>query len=244
MNNNNILYVFLVITCVACKTVSVEQDLYHKALSSVVLGAIGEQKDFVLKHSYKNIALPNYKNRLKIQITVIPFTKSTFRAYNQAKVTRKNDFSVEYSDSLKIKPKFLKIELSDRVEVLNALNSSFNHDIKQYIQHKKQSQIVLGVLMVLKPEDLNTIENAHEVFLEREGLNSYALKLYKNSELEQTILFDEGVVFGYQRSSFCWQEDSMRQLSIVDLVDGDAKCPRYTYRNFRRAHKKINYFKL
>ena len=98
--------------------------------------------------------------------------------------------------------------------------------------------------MALDKNRLDELLNADEVFLEATGVKSYALKTYKKGQLQTVLTFNEGVVFAYQASNFCWEENDKYQLEIVDIVETSDKCPNKTYRSAKRAKKKINYYKL
>jgi len=241
---NTYRYLLLLMICfVSCKTVSVQQELQQITVNSKILGSVGEQKDFVLEQSYNNIAFPNYQNPIKIDVTSVSFTKATFKMFLKAKEGQKSNVSVNYIDSLKVKPHFLKLKLADKVEIISALNSKYNKDIKDYLFNKNESHIVSGISLALNQNEMNTIINSDEVFLEHTGIKSYAINCYKNSELLQTLLFNQGVVFTYKTSSFCWQEDDKYQLKIVDITETN-KCPKSTSSSAKQAKKNINYFKF
>ena len=207
----------------------------------MVLGLIGEDKQFVLERDYNHTAIPVYDSPLKIQISVQHFNKSTYKAFSKATTNQNTDLAI---DSLSNKLKFLKLELSDRVSILNMLNSKRNNDIKDYIFNKKDAHIITSISMALDKNRFDELVNADEVFLATTGVKSYALKAYKKGQLQITLSFNEGVVFAYQASNFCWQENSKHQLNIVDIVESTDKCPNNSYRNAKRAKKKIDYFKL
>ena len=145
----------LLLVCSNCKTVSVQQDTQKVTTNSKILGTVGVQKDFVLEQSYNNTALPIYKKRLKVEVTSVVFNKATYKAYSHAKALQNATVSIQYVDSVRVKPQFLKLELTDRVEILNALNGKSNQDVKSYLQNKEQSHIVSGISMALNQQDFN-----------------------------------------------------------------------------------------
>tara|TARA_R110002050_G_scaffold137538_1_gene261149 strand:- start:887 stop:1609 length:723 start_codon:yes stop_codon:yes gene_type:complete len=236
-----ITIILLLILLYSCKTISVDNETQNTTTQNIMLGVIGEDKQFVLDQDYNHTAIPEYSNPLKIQISVQHFNKSTYKALSKAVISQKADFTI---DSLSKKPQFLKLELADRVGVLNALNSKLNNDIKDYIFNKKEAHIITSISMALDKNRLDELLNADEVFLEATGVKSYALKTYKKGQLQTVLTFNEGVVFAYQASNFCWEENDKYQLEIVDIVETSDKCPNKTYRSAKRAKKKINYYKL
>lgn len=238
-----IVFFFSLLFIFSCKTVSVQHETQKTTVNSKILGSVGEQKDFVLEQSYNSITLPKYIKPIKVEAIAVSFSKETFKAFIKSKAVQKTNISINYIDSVKIKPEFVKLELTDIVEVLNSLNNKSNNNIKNYLENKENAHIVTGISLALNKQDLNSIVQADEIFLEHEGLKSYALKTYKNSQLLQTILFNKGVIFAYKASQFCWQEDSKRQLQIVDITESSS-CPKRTYKSAKNAKKKIDYFKF
>ena len=104
-----------------------------------MLGVIGEDKQFVFEQDYNHTAIPQYNAPLKVQVSAQYFNMSIFKAYDKAAINQKSNFTV---DSLSNKPQFLKLDLPDRVRVLNALNSKLNNNVKYYVSNKKETHII------------------------------------------------------------------------------------------------------
>lgn len=228
----------------SCKSIYIKQESHKTTTQSVQLGTVGEQKDFVLEQDYNHTAIPKYKKAVKVQVDLIAFNKASFKAFTKAKTAQSKDIAIHYVDSLAKKPKYLKLEIADRVSILNALNSKENRDVFQFLENKKNAHVVTSVSMALNESDLVAVQNADEVFLEMQGIKSYGLRTYKNKKAQQTILFNQGVIFAYQTSSCCWKQNDKYQLEIVDLAEGNDDCPNRTSRSSKRAKKEINYYKF
>lgn len=240
---NKYLYLILVITCcVSCKTIVVQQESQIVTSQSIMLGVIGEDKQFVLDQDYNHTAIPKYNTPIKIQVTTERFNNATYKAFAKANNSQSNKLKISLIDSLKEKPKFIKLEISDRVAVLNALNAKTNSDVKDYLMAKNNAHIVTVISIAVNEKDISALQAANEVFLEASGLKSYSLKAYIKGELKISLEFNEGVVFAYQVSNFCWQENNKSQLEIVDIVESSEKCPNKTYKSAKRAKKKIDYY--
>ncbi|MFV0572064.1 MAG: hypothetical protein ACK5M1_06505 [Xanthomarina gelatinilytica] len=234
---------FVLLFC-SCKSISVQNKQYQTTNEQVVLGSVGQDEHFVLEKTYNHIGIPNYSKPLKLYVTQIPFDKTTFRAFKNANVLQAAKLNINYIDSLETKPTFLNIQTVDEIGLMNMLNDKVNKDVKNYMMNQDQSHIISNVSVVFDESVMQQIAKAEEVFLEPSGIKSYTLNLYKNKELVKAISFTDGVVFGYRTSGACWKENEKYQLQIVDLVEGDNKCPNKTYRSAKRAKKKINYFKF
>lgn len=234
-----ILFIFLFI---GCKTVSIQNELHSETSENIMLGVVGENKQFILERDYNHTAIPKYNEAVKVQIEILKFDKHSYKLFLKANTTQSKTIEINYVDNLDQKPQFLKIEIADRVAILNALNDKENLDVFQFLENKKESHLVTSISIALNENDIEAINNADEVFLEMVGKKSYALKTYINKEVQETILFNQGVVFAYQTSNFCWQQNDKRQLEIVDLVESNDKCPNKTYKSSKRAIKKIDYY--
>ena len=209
-----------------------------------MLGVIGEQKDFVLEQDYNHTAIPEYLKPIKVQPIQVVFNKSTLKAFTKAKETQGIDINVNYTDSLTEKPSFLKLEIADRVSIIEALNDKSNKSIFKFLKSNEGSHIITSISMAFNETDKRVILNADEVFLESSGIKNYVLSAYKDGELQQRFFFNKSVVFAFQTSSFCWKQNNKYQLEIADLIESNEYCPNKTYKSAHKADKKINYFKL
>ncbi|PWH83985.1 hypothetical protein DIS18_05405 [Algibacter marinivivus] len=242
---NKYIFLLLTITCLlSCKSISVHQEFQETTTQNIQLGTVGEQKKFLLEQDYNHTALPKYQKQVKVQVSLVDFNTSTFKIYQKAKPFQNKTIVVNYIDSIKTKPKFLKLEIADRIAILNTLNDKDNKDIFQFLKNKTEAHIITTISVVFNQETSDVLSHGEEVFLEQIGVNNYALKIYKNKIEEKTIYFNDGVVFGYQTSNACWKQDDKYQLGIVDLVENNDQCPNNTYRSAKRAKKKINYYKF
>ncbi|MFI1772551.1 hypothetical protein [Thalassobellus citreus] len=229
---------------VSCKTLSIQNEQQSITTQNLQLGTVGEQKGFVLEQDYNSIALPKYEQPIKIRVHLVPFSKSTFKAYKKAKTFQNGDVILNYIDSVKTKPTFLKIEIADRIAVLNALNNQVNKDVLLFLKNRTQAHLVTSISTVFNQELTEALRHAEEVYLETSGINNYVLKTYKDKKQQRIILFEEGVMFAYQTSNACWKENDAHQLQLVDLVESNDSCPSKASRSAKEKKKKINYNKF
>ncbi|TXE15321.1 hypothetical protein ES692_17230 [Psychroserpens burtonensis] len=218
----------------------------HQALTKqgVILGTIGIDKDFIAERDYNTIALPNYENPIKVSASLVAFNKRTFKLFSEAQNTQSERVNISYNDTLDDKAQYLKIEIIDRLEILNSLKTKTNDDAFQFLKDNSRTHVITSVAIALDTLNIVAITNAQEIFLEITGVKTYSLNLYKDNSLQKKIFFNEGVVFAYQSSSPCWKQNDKYQLEIIDLVETNDKCPNNSFRSSNRAKKKINYFKL
>ena len=244
MRKNSFLLCCILVLLTGCKTISVQNKQYQSTKQSVDLGSIGTDENFVLEQTYNHSGIPNYISPIKVKITPISFNKSLYKIFSVANEMQPKEVKINYIDSLQNKPKFLNIEIADKVGLINILNDVSNKDVKNYLLNQNQSHVVTNISIAFNQNDLEALANATEVYLENEGVKSLALKIYNNTKVLRTINFNEGVVFGYRTSSCCWKENSKYQLEIIDLVEGDNSCPNQSYKSAKRAKKEVNYYKF
>jgi hypothetical protein len=225
----------------SCKSIPVQNETQTTTTQSLSLGMIGEDKLFILEEDYNSIAIPIYKEQIKISASLVDFNKSSFKAFKKANSNKAEPLQI---DTLSTDTKFLKLEIADRVAILNTLNEDQNEDVKKYLINKKDAHIISAVSIALDNEKLKFITEADALFLKQESHKTYVIKVYKNNQIVTSLSFNDGVVFAYQSSSFCWKENDRRQLEIVDLVESTDKCPNTTYRSAKRAKNKVDYFKF
>jgi hypothetical protein len=236
------LIIFFIV--VGCKSISVANETQTKTSQFMELGNIGEDKQFILEEDYNSTAIPSFDEPIKIGASVLEFNKTSYKAFSIANNKKSLPLTVNYVDSSVSKPRFLKFELADRVSILNALNNKENNAVKDYIQNKKDAHIISVISIAFDDEKTKSILDADALFLEQEPNKTFVLKAYKDNNVFDSLKFNEGVVFAYQVSNFCWQENDKYQLNIVDIVESTDKCPNSTYRSAKRAKKKIDYFKF
>lgn len=211
--------------------------------NTLQLGNIGYNKMNLFNSNYQNLAFPAYSAPIKVGVSIKPFTKKAYNAYLKTKPYQSATVAISYSDSITVKPRYVRLELADKITVLNALNSQENKDVKRYLGLDMKAKIISSISLALSNKELNTIMAAEAVFLEESSPKNYVLQLYDKGNKTVVIPFKSGVIFDYQTSKACWKEDSYRQLDIVDLVQ-HGKCPKGTYSDASRAKQKINPLEL
>ena len=182
---------------------------------------------------YEEHTIPNFKQLIKIAVQQESFNKRTYKAFAK----------INSTDSTMQKRQYLRLDIADKVAVINALNDKANTVVKDYLSINPKAQMITQLSIVFDEAKHSALIVAEEVFLETNGVKSFALGLYTAGKKTQTLTFNEGIIFDYELSGFCWQENNKRKIQIVDMVDGRS-CPRKTYNAARKAKKRINYYKF
>lgn len=241
---NTLILIPISLLFFSCKTVLVKGEYQYKTDQSITLGTVGQDEHFQFEQDYNHLAIPNYNTPIKISAQKVNFNKASFKSYRRAAEQQNKHLGVQFIDSLKTKPNYLKLEFADRIAVMNALNNKDNADVKQYLSNVEQAHVINSIAIAFNSKDIELITKADELFLESIGKQSYTLKLYNKGTLPTSITFNQGVVFAYQTSKCCWKQNDKYKLQIIDIVEENDACPRKSYSSAKRANKTINYFKL
>jgi hypothetical protein len=239
-----IIYTLIIPALIGCKSISIQNETQKRIEMTISIGALGIDKDYIIEKDYNTIALPNYENPIKLKVSSVEFKNTSYKGYEKASETQSSKINIVYSDTLLIKPKYLKLEISDRLEILNNLKDETNQDAFEFLKNNPNTHMVTSIAIAFNPSQLDLILTAEEVFLEPSGLKNYSLNLYANGKKQHVIQFNEGIVFAYQTSNCCWKQNDKYQLEIIDLVESNDKCPSNSYLSPNRAKKKINYYKF
>ncbi len=239
----NIQFILLTLVIVSCKSIAVQDRYQQTTKQKMAIGSIGLNSNFILEQGYDNTGLPNYDKEIKVSIKSLPYNKATYNAFSKAAQLQEANFKVNYIDSTEIKPRYIDISIADKVLLIESLNANSNITIKNYLSTQREAKIVTSIAMALPSPLNNSIREGDEYFLSEYGKKSYAIAIYRKGMLIETIPFTDGVIFAYDVSSCCWQENDKHQIAIVDLVD-NSDCPYKTHASAKRAKKKINYFKF
>lgn len=239
-----IFFLISLLLCLSCKSISIDNESHTEIAKPIELGIIGEEKLFLLEEDYNATAIPVFNKPIRVTANVIEFNKSSYKAFTTTNTKRELPLKINYVDSLEGKPKFLKLEITDRVTVLELLNDKENSNVKDYIRNKKDAHMITAISIVFDEEKMKLISDSDALFLEQNANKTFVLMAYNGNDNFTTIKFIEGVIFAYQASNFCWQENNRNQLNIVDIVESTDRCSNDSYRSAKRAKKKINYYKF
>ncbi|MDO3694925.1 hypothetical protein QVZ41_08725 [Wenyingzhuangia sp. chi5] len=188
------------------------------------LGSIGITNGHVFKKEFKTTAFPSYKNPIKITARLLPFGKKTSKNYVTAKETQLHQTNLLSVDSLEVPQHYVIFTLTDKVSLVNSLNTSENQNVKDYLIHHTSANMLTQVAMAFNNKTLETLQKAEAIFLIESSYKTYALQLYQQGQKTARISLSEGIVFGYETATFCWQENNRHQLDLIDIVSSKNGC--------------------
>ncbi len=238
-----IILLLIPISLISCHSIKVNHATMHTASTMpMALGVIGMQHNKMMRSDFKETAIPTYKEAIRVGVNTTTFNLNTYKAYTQH--SKNNKQGVTYVDSLKTKPSFLQLEITDRVTLLSELKKEENQATLVYLKNQENTGMVTGVSIALPESLIIEISNAEAVFLINEKYKQYQLSLVRDGKLYKTIDFSSATVFGYRLSHFCWGISGKRKVVLSDIIDEKASCPNNTYKNAEKAKEKMDYFKL
>ena len=241
------LFFILIITSVffSCKPIIVNHEVKNVTSEALELGNIGLPGRSLLEYKFRTTAIPKINTKVRIDIQTTNFNKGKFNTY--LKASPENKLGLVYIDSLESKPQFVELKIIDRVGLLNAINN--DAEVLNYLKNVQDDiKIISSLSVAVSTNDLNTIKNTESAFLSYDSeLKKHQILIINKNGEESIINFGNTTAFTYSVSSFCWQENTKKQILIADIIESWNSCPSKTYKKASKANKpekKVNYFKL
>lgn len=226
--------IILLVILVSCKTVYVKKDQQKAASSNLELATIGENKPNLQINSFEVHAIPKLSQKIRVNATLLEFSKATYRAFKKATKFQGNKNNVKYIDSLVNKPTFVELNIMDKVTLLEVLNKSLNAEIIDYLKYTPKAKIVTTISIVFDLKEQNEINQSDEIYISNSKNKKYNLELYKNKKLVTTIDFSKGTVLSYKLSTFCWAKNNKNGIGIVKIIDNNSKCTINTSKRYQK----------
>ncbi len=238
-----ITFASLVVALLACSCASHKAQYQEASLSFPELGSIVQTKGQLWYATAEQVGRPKWKRSLEVTVQELPFNKKSYTTYAtyMAKASKMN--GIPYRDSLPYKPKYLRLQLRNKIGLTTQLNHSDNSEVREFIKtddaYKIVTRLDISVPDVLMPQFLG----ANQVVL-KEGQQRGIHLVLINGKQETTVTFTEVQVFDYEFSSFCWGEDRYHHKRIETLLSGNEKCPKGTFKKAAKVTSDRAYLKF
>jgi len=222
------VYCLLFISALVASCATYKADKQTQALSFPELGSIVKKtKDVLLNSSAEQIGMPVWSSPIKVQVQQLPFNKVTYLSYATYMQKAGKINSIPYVDSLPYKPKYLRLQLSDKIALTTLLNAQENGNVKNYLEKDTAYKMVTTMSFTVPETLMPRYENAETVLLEQDTYKNVYLVLVNEGKKER-IHFSHLQVFDYELSCFCWGADRYGQKQIENIVADTKKCPKGT----------------
>ncbi len=224
-----------------CATYKAKQQV--AAVSFPELGSLVQVKDHMLYTSASPMGVPQWSTPLKVELAQLPFNKAVYSKYASFIQQSAGINSIVYIDSLPVKPKYLKISLTDHIALTQELNASENSHVCSYLENDPNYKLVTALLFTVPDAQIPALLEADFITLEQDALKEMKLVWHKDNQKKQ-IDMKSMEVFDYEYHSFCWGEDQFHNKKIQLLTQGNGKCPKGTEKKATKLKRDQSYLKL
>lgn len=206
------------------------------------LAVIGKKDKSLLHTTFKKLGEPVFSKRIALTAQAIPFTKSTYRVYQNMKAHKGENVRVQYVDSLPKKPRFLQFEIKDIIGLTSLLNTAENKQVQSYLTKDADCKIVSNISIYVDEMKANDYLSAKGLFLVTDSDGMLRMEMI-NGKQRHIINLPKNEIFDYEIMGFCWGENVYGKPWIETLNTG-GKCPEGTEKNAQNLNDLQNYLKL
>lgn len=236
------LIVILVIT--SCNSFKVLDTKYKYSKSTTEFGSIGISKSSLFNNKFYNHVFPKLENKIRVDVKIVPFSKKTFNFYKSKSNNNSENQTIQYLDSLAIKPEFIVISVLDASSYINEINASYNKQVLNYLEKVNNAQFVTGIATTLSNDIIAKIKLADSYYIINTQDNKYSLITYKANKKIDSIDLQSGVVLGFESGKFCWSLNNNSNWILSDIVKECISCQGNTENKIPKNKKNKNLFKL
>lgn len=224
-----------------CATYKAKQQA--AAVSFPELASLVQVKDHMLYTSANPMGVPQWSSPLKVQLAQLPFNKAVYSKYASFIQQSAGINSIVYIDSLPVKPKYLKITLTDHISLTKQLNASKNDNVCSYLENNADYKLVTSLFFTVPDAQIPQLLDAEFITLEQDAYKEMKLVLHMGKQKKQMDM-KSMEVFDYEYHSFCWGEDQFHNKKIQLLTQGNGKCPKGTEKKATKLKRDQSYLKL
>lgn len=211
-------------------------------LSFPDLGTVIKTKGDLLYSAAEQVGMPQW-DVLKVDIKEIPFNRFSYFKYAKYMEMAGRINSISYNDSLPYKPKYLQLQLLDKLGITRLLNNEEHEDLRSYISNDDGYKMITGLNITVPEVEMPGFLQAEAIQLQKDDYDNVILVVI-SGEYETHYFFSELQVFDYQYANFCWGEDRYHNVIIENLISEDQKCPKGTYLKASKVNGDKSYLKF
>lgn len=207
-----------------------------------ILGTVGSFRTTLTSDEFVEVGLPVIDKKIRVSFEKDFFTKRELRQYNNKIIS--DDQKLQIVDSIDFNPSFYRLEISDKVGLISAINSSSNKNLANYIEITADNVIITSVSIYFPPEISGLIDKAAELYLVQGPEDSASLEILGRDGKSSTVGFREGTSFNFEFSAFCWTENYKREVVIAAFRERENPCPGKTEKKAKNASSEDLFEKL
>lgn len=237
MNYRKLLCFLPLIALITSCSVLPKKDAFEATSTKVSLAVLGTKERSFRKTDFETVGIPVLKKPVALNYSVHNFTEELFKKYTNMSSGQPAPV-VKYVDSLENKPKFVVLEIMDKVLLLSQLNKDVNRTSRTYIKNRPNTKIITGVRMVLTAEMKTQLKAADALYLTSNKRNKNVVLLYKKERQIGTLSLDNSFAFGYKMASFCWDISEEKQVRLGALVGDGERCSQKMLRDPKKLEER------
>ncbi len=225
-----------------CSCSSYKAKKQEALLNFPELGTVIKTSGDMWYSASEQVGVPNW-SVLKVDVKQLPFNRTSYLAYAKYMQQAGKINSISYNDSLPYKPKYLRLQLLDRLGITQLLNNDAHDDLRSYVSNDDTYKLVTGLNITIPETEMPSFLQAEAIQLQKDNYGNIQLVII-NGEFERRYFFSELHVFGYQYAHFCWGEDQYHNMIIENLISEDQKCPKGTHLKASKVNGGRSYLKF
>lgn len=237
------LFIFGVFGLLLTACGSYQSKQQAASLSVPELGGIVATKGSLWFATAEQIGAPLFEADVPVKVVQLPFNKNSYATYSAHMLRASKINGIAYVDSLPYKPKYVRLQLHDKIGLTEILNNTANKNVRSYLENDDAYKLVTLLDITLPDALLNQLVNADKVTLSQNEKGQQALLLTKNKE-EQWVAFSEIEVFDHDFSTFCWGEDKYHNKLIKTILTSGENCPKGTFKKATKVRADKSYLKF
>lgn len=206
------------------------------------IAAIGKQDKSLLNTNFKQVGEPNLSETVALSVSAIPFTKSKFKTYQNVKTQKGEKVYFSYTDSLPIKPKYLRFEIKDKIGLKTLLNRTENDEVRAYLTKDVNCQIVSSISLYMDEAQADMYLRAQGLFLITDNNGMLRMELI-NGKQKQYATLSKNEIFDYEVMGFCWGENRYGKPQI-ETLNAKGNCPEGTEKNAQKLEDLKSFLKI
>ncbi len=213
-----------------------------KKTGTLSIGVIGKEKNFLMAKDFQHIGNPNLNGPVALSVRELPFSKSKYKDYRAMKARQGEKPTFDYVDSLPVKPRYLLVEIKDKIALTKALNATDNQTVRSYLAKDGDCKIVTGISLYLEPVPSSQLLASDNVFLVTDRNGQLRIEYSGNAKKQQLVL-PVTEIFDYGTMGFCWGEDAYGHVRI-ETLNHNGNCPGNTEKDPLKLETSKSYSKI
>lgn len=224
----------------ACGSYKSEQQAAK--LSFPELGSLVHMKGKLWNANAEQIGKPVWNTPLEITAQQLPFNKKTYTTYASYMANASRINGIPYVDTLPYKPKYIRLQLLDKIGSTAQLNNKNNTHVREYLEDDAAYKLVTRIDITLPDEMIPQLLAANAIRMV-ENVNNGKHLILTTAGQESKISLSEIQIFDYGFSSFCWNEDRYHRKQIEAILPENEKCPKGTFKKASKVDADKSYLK-